>query len=95
MDGDKDFLWARSMKTALILKQYWTIVPRDEVMNVGVPEEARLAYLHCAQNSVSAITMASSDHFLGSSFYSDHSSKLWSELEVRYSVSTEATIKAF
>lgn len=55
---------------------------------------SELAYLHRAQIAVSTITMAVSDHFLGSAADTDCTAELWCELNVRYSVSAESTVNA-
>lgn len=70
LDGNNFLLWDQRIKTVL-LNQYCTIVARKEFMNVGVTKIARLAHLNVAQNAVSTIPMAVSNHCVGSTTETD------------------------
>lgn len=80
LDGYNYFLWTRSMHTVLMSKKYWTLVTGEEFIKVGVPEEARLEYMHRAHNFVSTFTMAVSDHRLRSTTDTDDTAEVWREL---------------
>lgn len=67
------------MKKMLLSKQNWTIVTGEEVIKVGVPEEAKLSHLNRTQNAVSKITMAVSDHCLGSTADTGDPDEQWNE----------------
>lgn len=66
LNEDNYFVLETRMKLVLVSKQYWTALCGYEVGKANSTNDARLEYPHHSENAISIITMAITDHGLGS-----------------------------